>query len=71
VTAVSPIWLLPAAVGVLAALAMVVAARNAVRSAESLRMSLSRLGELRLPVRRLGDDVRGLGATLDELRRRP
>ena len=67
----SPIWLLPAAVGVFAALGLVVATRNAVRSAESLRVSLSRLAELRLPVRRLGDDVRGLGATLDELRRRP
>ena len=70
-SAVSLIWLLPAAVGVLGAIALIVASRNAVRSAERLRVSLSRLGELRMPVRRLGDDVRGLGTTLDELRRRP
>ena len=70
-TAVSLIWLLPAAVGVVGALALILASRNAVRSAERLRVSLSRLGELRVPVRRLGDDVRGLGGTLDELRRRP
>ena len=67
----SLIWLLPAAVGVFAALALVVASRNAVRTAERLRVSLSRLGELRAPVRRLGADVSSLGATLDELRRRP
>jgi hypothetical protein len=71
VTRVSPIWLLPAAVGVFGAGALIVATRNTVRSAERLRVSLSRLGELRAPVRRLGDDVRGLGMTLDELRRRP
>ena len=69
--AVSLIWLLPAAVGVLGAIALIVASRNAVRSAERLRVSLSRLRELRMPVRRLGDDVSSLGATLDELRRRP
>ena len=67
----SLIWLLPAAIGVLGAIALIVASRNAVRNAERLRVSLSRLGELRMPVRRLGDDVRGLGTTLDELRRRP
>jgi hypothetical protein len=67
---VSPIWLLPAAVGVLGATLAVVATRNAVRSAERLRVSLSRLTELRSPARRLGEDVRTLGATLDELRRR-
>lgn len=67
----SLIWLLPAAAGVLGALALILASRNAVRSAERLRVSLSRLGELRVPVRRLGDDVKGLGTTLDELRRRP
>jgi hypothetical protein len=71
VAAVSLIWLLPAAAGVLGALALILASRNAVRSAERLRVSLSRLGELRVPVRRLGDDVKGLGTTLDELRRRP
>ena len=67
----SLLWLLPAAIGVGGAVALIVASRNAVRRAERLRVSLSRLGELRAPVRRLGDDVRGLGATLDELRRRP
>jgi hypothetical protein len=71
VTAVSLIWLLPAAVGVFGAGALIVATRNTVRNAERLRVSLSRLGELRAPVRRLGDDVGALGATLDELRRRP
>jgi hypothetical protein len=68
---VSLLWLLPAVIGVAGAVALIVASRNAVRRAERLRVSLSRLGELRGPVRRLGDDVRGLGATLDELRRRP
>jgi len=68
---VSLVWLIPAAVGVLGAILLIVATRNAVRSAERLRVSLSRLTELRLPARRLGDDVRSLGATVDELRRRP
>jgi len=68
---VSLIWLVPAAVGVLGAILLIVATRNAVRSAERLRVSLSRLTELRLPARRLGDEVRSLGATVDELRRRP
>ena len=67
----SLLWLLPAVIGVVGAVALIVASRNAVRRAERLRVSLSRLGELRGPVRRLGDDVRGLGTTLDELRRRP
>lgn len=67
----SLIWLLPAAIGVGGAVALVVSSRNAVRRAERLRVSLARLGELRVPVRRLGEDVRGLGATLDEIRRRP
>jgi cob(I)alamin adenosyltransferase len=67
---VSLIWVLPAAVGAVGATAVIVAARNAVRSAERLRVSLSRLTELRAPVRRLGDDVQGLTMTLDELRRR-
>lgn len=66
----SLVWLLPAAVGVGGAIALVVASRNAVRRAEHLRLSLSRLGELRAPVQRLGEDVQGLTATLDELRRR-
>ena len=66
----SLIWLLPGVVGVAGAIALMVAARNAVRRAEGLRVSLSRLAELRPPVRHLGDDVRSLGATLDELRRR-
>jgi hypothetical protein len=66
---VSLIWLLPAAIGVGGAIALIVSSRNAVRSAERLRVSLSRLGELRVPVQRLGQDVRGLGTTLDELRR--
>jgi hypothetical protein len=68
---VSLIWLLPAAIGVGGAIALIVSSRNAVRSAERLRVSLSRLGDLRVPVRRLGDEVRGLGATVDEIRRRP
>ena len=66
----SLIWLLPAAVGVLGATLLIAATRNAVRGAERLRVSLSRLTELRHPARRLGDDVRNLGVTLDELRRR-
>jgi cob(I)alamin adenosyltransferase len=68
---VSFFWLLPAAIGVGGAIALILASRNAVRRAERLRVSLSRLGELRLPVRRLGDDVRDLGTTIDEIRRRP
>jgi hypothetical protein len=71
VAAVSLIWLLPVALGVGGAIALIVSARNTVRRAERLRVSLSRLGELRMPVQRLGEDVRGLGATIDELRRRP
>ena len=67
----SLIWLVPAVIGVGGAIALMVAARNAVRKAERLRVSLSRLGELRAPVQRLGTEVRGLGATLDEIRRRP
>ena len=67
---VSYFWLLPAAIGVGGAIALILASRNAVRRAELLRVSLSRLGELRMPVRRLGDDVRDLGTTVDEIRRR-
>ena len=66
----SLIWLAPAAVGLVGAAVLIVAVRNAVRSAERLRVSLSRLTELRAPARRLGDDVRTLGVTLDELRGR-
>ena len=66
----SLIWLLPAAVGVIGAALLIAAVRNAVRSAERLRVSLSRLIELRTPAQRLGDEVRTLGASLDELRRR-
>jgi len=69
VTPVSLVWLLPAAIGVGGAIAIIAASRNAVRRAELLRVSLSRLRELRGPVQRLGDDVRGLTATLDEIRR--
>jgi hypothetical protein len=68
---VSLIWLLPAGLGLVGASAVILATRNAVRTAERLRVSLSRLGELRTPVRRLGDDVSLLGTTLVELRRRP
>jgi hypothetical protein len=68
---VSLLWLLPAAIGVAGAIALIVAARNAVRRAERLRVSLSRLSELRVPVQRLGDDVRSLGTTVAEIRRRP
>jgi hypothetical protein len=68
---VSLVWLLPAAIGVGGAIAVIAASRNAVRRAERLRVSLSRIRELRPPVERLGDDLRGLTATLDELRRRP
>ncbi|GEM_PF-6240038 len=64
-------WLAPAAIGVGGAVLLIFACRNAVRRAEHLRVSLSRLTELRVPVRRLGDDVRDLGATIDEIRRRP
>ena len=67
----SLIWLAPAAIGVVGAIALIVSSRSAVRRAERLRVSLSRLSELRVPVSRLGDEVRGLGATLDVLRRRP
>ena len=63
------LWLLPAAIAVGGAIALIVASRSAVRRAERLRVSLSRLSELRAPVTRLGEEVRGLGTTLDELRR--
>ena len=65
----SLLWLLPAAIAVGGAIALILASRNAVRQAERLRVSLSRLGELRGPLTRLGTEIRGLGATLDELRR--
>jgi hypothetical protein len=68
---VSLLWLLPAAIGVGGAIAIIAASRNAVRRAEALRVSLARLRELSGPVQRLGEDVRGLTVTLGELRRRP
>jgi hypothetical protein len=68
---VSLVWLLPAVIGVVGAIVLIVATRNAVRGAERLRVSLSRLSELRVPVRRLGDDVKDFGTTLAEVRRRP
>jgi hypothetical protein len=66
---VSLVWLLPAVIGVGGAIAIIAASRNAVRRAEALRVSLSRLFELRGPMQRLGEDVRGLTVTLDDLRR--
>jgi hypothetical protein len=67
---VSLIWLVPAAVGVVAAVALAVTSLNTVRSAERLRVSLTRMAELRQPLGRLGQDVRSLGVTVDQLRRR-
>ena len=64
------IWLLPAAVGVVGAVALMVAGLRAVRTAEELRMSIARMGELRDPLARLGRDLRVAGATVDELGRR-
>jgi hypothetical protein len=66
----SVIWLVPAAVGVVAAASLAVVTMNAVRAAEHLRVSLTRLAELRRPLGTLADDVQGLGATVDQLRRR-
>jgi len=66
---VSPVWLIPAAVGVLSAVAVLVASMNAVRHAERLRVSLGRMSELRVPLGRLAGDLRELGATVDEVRR--
>jgi hypothetical protein len=67
---VSPVWLIPAALGVLGAVAVAVVSMNAVRRAESLRVSLSRMAELRVPLGRLAGDLRELGATVDEVRRK-
>jgi len=67
---VSLIWLAPALVSVAAAVAVAVASMNAVRRAERLRVSLTRVDELRGPLRRLADDVRSLGATAAAVRRR-
>jgi hypothetical protein len=64
------IWLVPAAAGVVGALAIVVAGLRTMRAAEELRMSVARMGELRDPLQRLGRDLRVTGATVDELRRR-
>ena len=66
----SLIWLAPALVSVAAAVAVAVASLNAVRRAERLRVSLTRVGELRGPLRHLADDVRSLGATVAAVRRR-
>lgn len=66
----SPVWLIPAAVGVVAAVAIALASVNAVRQAERLRVSLGRMVELRVPLGRLAGDLRELGATVDEVRRK-
>jgi hypothetical protein len=67
---VSPVWLLPAAVVLLAAIAVAVLSMGALRQAERLRMSLTRMGELRAPLGRLAGDLRDLGATVDQVRRK-
>ena len=66
----SLVWLVPAVVGVVAAAALAVMAMSAVRTAERLRVSLTRTAELRRPLGRLADDVQGLGAAVQRLRRR-
>ena len=66
----SPVWLIPAAVGVLGAVAIAVVSMTTVRQAERLRVSLSRMAELRVPLGRLAGDLRDLGATVDEVRRK-
>ena len=66
----SPLWLLPAAIGVLAAVAVAMASMRTVRRAEHLRVSLGRMAELRTPLGRLAGDLRELGATVDEVRRK-
>jgi hypothetical protein len=66
----SLIWLAPALVGVFAAIALALVTMNAVRAAERLRVSLTRMAEVRRPLGLLADDVQGLGATLEQLRRR-
>jgi hypothetical protein len=70
VAPVSLIWLVPAAVGVVAAAALALVTMSAVRTAERLRVSLTRMAELRRPLGGLADDVRGLGDAVDRLRRR-
>jgi cytochrome c-type biogenesis protein CcmH/NrfF len=67
---VSLIWLAPAGVLVLGAVAVVVAGLRLLRRAERLRVSLSRLAELRVPLERMAEDLRVTGDTLAELRRR-
>jgi len=67
---VSLIWLAPALVSVAAVVAVALASMNAVRRAERLRVSLTRVGELRAPLGRLADDVRSLSATVAAVRRR-
>ncbi len=66
----SPIWLIPTAVGVLGVMAIARASSSALRQAERLRVSLSRTAELRAPLRRLAADLHDLGATVDEVRRK-
>lgn len=66
----SYVWLIPAAVGILAALAVAKVSIDVLRRAEHLRVSLTRLAELRAPLGRLADDMRTLGVTVDEVRRR-
>jgi hypothetical protein len=50
--------------------AVAVASMSTVRQAEQLRVSLSRMAELRVPLGRLAGDLRELGATVDEVRRK-
>ncbi len=66
----SAVWLIPAAVLIVAAFGVARASINVLRRAEHLRVSLTRLGELRAPLGRLADDIRTLGATVGEVRRR-
>jgi type II secretory pathway component PulJ len=67
---VSLIWLVPAVVGVVAAAALALVTMSAVRTAERLRVTLTRMAELRRPLGRLAEDVQGLGDAVDRLRRR-
>jgi len=67
---VSSLWLIPAFVGVVGAVAVAVASMSAVRQAERLRVSLGRMAELRVPLGRLAGDLKDLGVTVDEVRRK-
>ena len=66
----SSLWLLPAAVVVLSAVALAFVSMGALREAERLRVTLTRMGELRAPLGRLAGDLRDMGATVDEVRRK-